>query len=1179
MMNHNHTVWQNTSIWLTIAAFFILLLGWCVLMLAEHEPTLSDEAPSVLATRVSTVPEATAQAIISPRPVYFIENQGQAPAEVGFHAEGAGHTVLFQRDAVILRRSSTHDASASQVVLHFVDAASDLVLEGLEPQAGRAHFYRGRDAGTWRTDVPTFGSVHYRGLYPGIDLVYRGNDGVFKSDFYVAPESDPAQIRLRYEGAEDLYLRADGALVLATPLGELIEAAPVVYQKIAGQRVPVEARYALHDDGTVGFTLGTYDPAKPLVIDPEIVFETTFGGSNLDTANAIVMAPDGTILVTGYTQSNDFPTVNAYDDSRGPTPWDIFITKIDRETGDLIYSTYLGGDTPVPGFSSASNEATGIAVDDAGTTYLIGETSASDFPTMNPIQGTNAGNSDIIIARFTPDGMLTFSTYLGGAGFDQSGKIALNGTALWITGTTDTQGGTFPTVNPIQGTPGGFDDAFVARLEPGTGDSSYDLTFSTFLGGSDSERGNGIAVDGEGDVIVGGQTFSDDFPLTNAMQDAHGGNTDGFMAKLAGDDLTLTYSTFLGGNNFEGVADVAVDAQGNAYGVGSTSSADFPTQDAAQAELQGDQDAFLSAFDPTGTLIFSTCWGGSDFEAGTSVTAQDGKVMIGGNTESSDFPMTNPLEDAPETPNGFLTEVSETGEVQTSTTVNGFVRATAPAQESGTWLYTTEQLTNIIVGIIHTEGDGAAPLLEVTKTSGREEPVIIATGVKITFTITVTNTGDADALGVQLVDQTSFLISRYGSNPIEYISNDGNCAYRVIYSNFGEGTIELICDIGVLAPGISRTINANFRAFLATDKRILSRAEATSLNANRSSAQVSIQSIIPRPADDTGFNFVAALFFPENRSDQLSARKTTFDAIDIYVDSVRVVDDLARQTSTKPPFELSRLEPRVDVVESTAPDLSDPVATFKPNFLVGEGEEAYVPDASALFFVEVEDDSLDLLVKHDVRTEAEDPAQVEFFLAHAAFNAAPFDLRLADGAILFDNVDPRDLTDYAALPPGVHDLHLTTADGTLEDIFRLDLNASQGAALTLALVPVEEAGSGKQGTVALLAFDAEGNALDVPIVTAAENTDEVPACLVLEGNYPNPFNPATTIRFDVPVRTRARLEVINALGQVVATLVNEDVGPGSQQTTFHANGLPSGIYFYRLTAGSFRATRAMMLLK
>ncbi len=788
-----------------LAVLFVVVLVW---MLPRPDVAVSP-LPSVSVSTL-TRPAGLAHPVT---PLFFVENQGQAPADVRFHAEAVGHTVLFQPDAVVFRRTMP-DTDPSQVIVRFENAAPEAALDGINPQRTRVHFYRGDDPNDWHTDPPVFAGVRYHDLYPGIDLIYRGKAGRLKSDFVVAPGADPAQIRLRYQETDTPYIRDDGALVLGMANGTLVETAPIAFQEKAGRQVPVEAHYAVHADGTVGFALDAYDATLPLIIDPELLFETTVGGSNQDIANAITYAPDGTLIIAGQTLSNDFPVINAYDNTLGANGADMFIMKINPETGEVLFATFLGGDTPVLGFSSASDEATGLAVDDDGTLYLLGETTASDFPTINPIQADHGGAFDLIVARLTPDGTLDFATYLGGTGFDQSSKLALSGETIWITGTVEFAQGGFPTVNPLQD-PGGFNDALVARLDA-AGDA-YVLTFSSPLGGENNDRGEAIVVDGDGNVIVGGSTGSADFPIVNALQDTPGG-TDGFITKLASDASVLLFSTFLGGNGFDNVADVAVDAAGNIAVGGSTTSANFPTLNPAQATLLGDQDAFVSLLGPDGTLAFSTFWGGTDFEAGTSVGASDGMVLLGGNTFSPDIVLVDPLEEGPPPPSGFLTAFDMDGAVQTSTTVNGFVRSLTSLFPAPEWGYVAEKLEDVIIGIIELFDMGTR--LEVSKIVDKEIPV---SGDIVTYTITVTNRGTVDALDVRLVDT-------YEKDNLKHISNDGGCVAQ-------EAGGQLTCEIGVLGAGSRRSILASFRAKSGSTTN---KVRVTSTNANPDSTFESI---------------------------------------------------------------------------------------------------------------------------------------------------------------------------------------------------------------------------------------------------------------------------------------------------------------------------------------------------
>lgn len=383
------------------------------------------------------------------------------------------------------RRAHARPAPPTIVRIRFDGAAAAPAISPADRLPGTANYLTGADQRTWRTNLPTYGSIVYQQLYAGIDLRYGGADGHLKGSYSVAPGSDPAAIRWRYEGARDVRIDAAGNLVLAlgTPgTGQrapepaaqqtLTEAAPVAWQVINGQTTQVAAGYTIHPDGSIGFALGTYDHGQPLTIDPTLVYSTYLGGSGEDTGRGIAVDSAGNTYVTGYTFSASFPTAGAFQGTnRGTSGHDAFVTKLNA-SGALVYSTYLDG--------SGDDVAYGIAVDSAGNAYLAGETSSSNFPTASPLQAANGGGYDAVVAKPNASGSaLLYSTYLGGSDTDYGQAVAVDsaGNAYVTGGTLSTN---FPTVSPLQATNGGGWDVLVAKLNPTGGGLSY----STYLGGS-----------------------------------------------------------------------------------------------------------------------------------------------------------------------------------------------------------------------------------------------------------------------------------------------------------------------------------------------------------------------------------------------------------------------------------------------------------------------------------------------------------------------------------------------------------------------------------------------------------------------------------------------------------------------------------------------------------------------
>ncbi len=304
----------------------------------------------------------------------------------------------------------------------------------------------------------------------------------------------------------------------------------------------------------------------------------------------------------------------------------------------LVYSTYLGG--------SLCNQGLAIAADSSGNAYVTGITSSTNFPTMNPLQPANAGNSDVFVTKINPTGSaLVYSTYLGGGGDDWGRGIAVDSSGnAYVTGATSS--GNFPTMNPLQPAyGGGYRDAFVLELDA----SGSALVYSTFLGGNDDDHGYGIAVDASGAAYVAGGTYSTNFPTMNPVQPAYGGNADAFVAKLNPGGSAFTYSTYLGGDWQDWGVGIAVDNSGNAYVTGETFSYNFPTLNPLQPTIGGYFDAFVSVLNPSGSaFVYSTYLGGNGFDIGHGIAVDSsGNAYVVGATASSNFPTLNPLQPSP----------------------------------------------------------------------------------------------------------------------------------------------------------------------------------------------------------------------------------------------------------------------------------------------------------------------------------------------------------------------------------------------------------------------------------------------------------------------------------------------------------------------------------------------------
>src|SRR6266851_3687929 len=529
-------------------------------------------------------------------------------------------------------------------------------IDGLARLPGQANYLLGRDASKWRTGISTYARVKYSNLYPGIDLVYYGNQQKLEYDLVVAPGADAEVIRLALEGVSRIAIGEGGELVLDVGDRKVTQDPPRIYQEVNGERREVPGGYVLVAERELAFRLGNYDHGRALVIDPVLNFSTYVGGSRYDYGRGVGVDRWGQACLTGYTKSTDFPTVNALQGQLGGGEGDLdaFVVKLTADGGNIIYSTYLGG--------SDADTGRAIAVDADGSAYIAGITNSRDFPVVNAFQPQFGGPmSDAFVARLNPNGSQYFyATYFGGRLFDAAYGIATDADGnAYVVGTTGSPD--FPIRQAIQGVIAGGGgesgdfDAFVAKF---FWDGS--LIYSTFLGGTDVDNGRAIAVDGWGNAYVTGDTVSTNFPLVNPLQGQLGGSVDAFVTKVNVQGAALVYSTYLGGSRAEQGFGIAVDGLGSATVIGYTSSTNFPVANPIQEENHGSDDVFVSQLSADGaSLIYSTYLGGRGQDEGFAVALDSaGNAYIAGSTSSVDFPTAACMQgDLLGYANGFLSKL------------------------------------------------------------------------------------------------------------------------------------------------------------------------------------------------------------------------------------------------------------------------------------------------------------------------------------------------------------------------------------------------------------------------------------------------------------------------------------------------------------------------------------------
>src|SRR5579864_5270099 len=316
-----------------------------------------DQSASKTAAQTSDSPAERYGAL----PLSFESNQGQSDGQVRFLSHGNGYSFFLTRDGALLTFARDARSEATAFRMQLAGANPQAQIRGLDELPGKNNYFFGSDARRWRTAVPTYSKVAYENIYPGINLVYYGNQRQLEYDFVLAPGADPKQIQLAVSGAEKISVDGRGNLVLHSASGEVQLLAPNVYQQIHGQKHQVAGQWVLTTNNTAGFRISDYDRAKPLVIDPVLQYSSFIGGSQKNALTRIAIDAAGNAYVAGYTALGDFPTAptpQATTFGNGTPSRGAFVAKIDATGSTLLYSTYLSG--------SVDEQATGLAIDETG---------------------------------------------------------------------------------------------------------------------------------------------------------------------------------------------------------------------------------------------------------------------------------------------------------------------------------------------------------------------------------------------------------------------------------------------------------------------------------------------------------------------------------------------------------------------------------------------------------------------------------------------------------------------------------------------------------------------------------------------------------------------------------------------------------------------------------------------
>jgi hypothetical protein len=475
--------------------------------------------------------------------------------------------------------------------------------------------------------------VIYHELWKGIDLTFeRKGGGIVKSTYIVSPGSDPGQINLSY----NVPVRMDkaGNLVFEFKTGKLSETSPVAWQIINGDRFAVDVEFYLPESKKVSFEVGEYDPLHSLIIDPEWEWNTFLGGSDRDEGKSIAVDGSGNIYIAGYSDATWGAPVNAHTGAN-----DAFVAKL-NSSGVLQWNTFLGG--------SNTDYGESVTVDDSGNVYIAGRSYQTWGTPVNPFAG--AFGYDAFAAKLNNSGVLQWHTFMGASIKEEycRGIVVDGSNNVYVVGSSAETWGL-----PVNEHAGGDFDAFAVKLN-----ESGELQWNTFMGSSSDDGGKSIAVDGNGNVYIAGNSGA---TWASPVIAHAGGFWDAFVAKLNNSGV-LQWNTFMGSSGDDYGESIAVNGSGNIYAAGYSSA----TWGSPVTAHEGWNDAFSAKLNNSGVLQWNTFMGSSGRDSGESIAVDvNGNVYIVGISIYSTWGSpVNPLEGNDE---AFAAKLNSSGALQWNT--------------------------------------------------------------------------------------------------------------------------------------------------------------------------------------------------------------------------------------------------------------------------------------------------------------------------------------------------------------------------------------------------------------------------------------------------------------------------------------------------------------------------------
>lgn len=585
-------------------------------------------------------------------PLYFEQNIGQTRSDVVFTSNTPNYKLELRRqDAIMTLLSGTQEESGrnlnnviSKLRIKPVRTNPDAEIVGLKLLPSTSSYFTSKTPKNWVQGAPHYSGVKYKSIYPGINLEYYGNRQELEYDFIIKPGADPTQIKMTYEGVDQVHIDETGNAILEFDNTALIQKRPYVFQTIDGIEKEIEAEYAVYDsgaDGTpplLGFRLlAAYDKSKELIIDPVLSYSALLGGDLYDSGSNIAIDNIGNSYVVSRTFSVDNSDANATSvNCQNHCQSNVMVSKFSSNGSKLLWSVILSG--------SGDEDGSGIAVDDDNNVYVAGWTNSEDFPMLKAHDYYFDGLSEGFITKIDAHGTkLLYSTYAGNSQSEiiTDINLAVNGDVL-ISGRTSAA--KFSESDHLNNDPRINTDGFISRYS----NDGQTRLFTKYLGGSQFDSVEALTSDKHGNIYVTGTTDSANFPVKNALFDQLKGVSDAFISQYSADGKDLLFSSFLGGNGAEYGKDISLDTAGNPVIAGVTTSDNLPvknTFDETRNGRDGDWDSFVTKLSSDGSkLLHSGYLGGSLGDYATSVKVdKQNNTYVAGYTLSDDFPVQNPI--------------------------------------------------------------------------------------------------------------------------------------------------------------------------------------------------------------------------------------------------------------------------------------------------------------------------------------------------------------------------------------------------------------------------------------------------------------------------------------------------------------------------------------------------------